>query len=112
MSGGYPLNPGPYPAQPGGLSKDKCISAEGLSEVLCFAFRTDNTGPPETVQVKFSLNPNSFLCVVLSFCFLCVNIKASGAFSVATSSMTMEIMGVKRILLAGITALHSCMHVK
>lgn len=52
MSGGYPLNPGPYPAQPGGLSKDKCISAEGLSEVLCFAFRTDNTGPPETVQVK------------------------------------------------------------
>ncbi|CAG5115517.1 unnamed protein product [Candidula unifasciata] len=50
VKGGYPLNPGPYPAQPIGLAKDKCISAPGLSEVLCFAFRTDNTGPPVTVE--------------------------------------------------------------
>uniref|UniRef100_A0A0B7AAX7 Glycoside hydrolase family 38 N-terminal domain-containing protein n=1 Tax=Arion vulgaris TaxID=1028688 RepID=A0A0B7AAX7_9EUPU len=49
VKGGYPLNPGPNPANPIGLAKDKCISANGLSEVLCFAFRTDNTGPPVTV---------------------------------------------------------------
>ncbi|KAK6980368.1 hypothetical protein BgiMline_021379 [Biomphalaria glabrata] len=50
IKGGYPLNPGPNPAQPGGLSRDKCVIADGLSEILCFAFRTDNTGPPVTIQ--------------------------------------------------------------
>uniref|UniRef100_A0A2C9LDB6 Glycoside hydrolase family 38 N-terminal domain-containing protein n=1 Tax=Biomphalaria glabrata TaxID=6526 RepID=A0A2C9LDB6_BIOGL len=50
IKGGYPLNPGPNPAQPGGLSRDKCVIADGLSEILCFAFRTDNTGPPITIQ--------------------------------------------------------------
>ncbi|XP_005101661.1 uncharacterized protein LOC101864074 isoform X2 [Aplysia californica] len=48
--GGYPLNPGPDPAHPGGLATDKCHSMEGLDEVLCFAFRTDNTGPPVDIE--------------------------------------------------------------
>ncbi|XP_059146397.1 uncharacterized protein LOC131933931 [Physella acuta] len=50
VKGGYPLNPGPDPAHPGGLARDKCIVADGLDEVLCFAFRTDNTGPPLQIQ--------------------------------------------------------------
>ncbi|XP_055897527.1 uncharacterized protein LOC106076569 [Biomphalaria glabrata] len=50
IKGGYPLNPGPDPAHPRGLAKEKCIIAAGLSEALCFAFRTDNTGPPVDIQ--------------------------------------------------------------
>ncbi|XP_059146377.1 uncharacterized protein LOC131933885 [Physella acuta] len=50
VKGGYPLNPGPDPAHPRGLAKDKCIIVDGLEEVLCFAFRTDNTGPPVEIQ--------------------------------------------------------------
>ncbi|KAH9512453.1 hypothetical protein Btru_039624 [Bulinus truncatus] len=50
IKGGYPLNPGPDPAHPRGLAKDKCIITDGLDEVLCFAFRTDNTGPPVNIQ--------------------------------------------------------------
>ena len=50
VKGGYPLNPGVDPAHPRGLAKDKCHSVDGLDEVLCFAFRTDNTGPPVNVQ--------------------------------------------------------------
>jgi hypothetical protein len=47
--GGYPDNPGPDPAHPGGLSPKDCVVVDGLSEALCFAFRTDNSGPPESV---------------------------------------------------------------
>ncbi|KAK3598273.1 hypothetical protein CHS0354_022590 [Potamilus streckersoni] len=48
--GGYPLNPGPNPANPGGLSRDDCVTVQGFSKALCFAFRTDNSGPPESVE--------------------------------------------------------------
>ncbi|GFR92054.1 coiled-coil domain-containing protein 90B, mitochondrial [Elysia marginata] len=48
--GGYPINPGPNPADPKGLARGKCVITSGLDEALCFAFRTDNTGPPESIQ--------------------------------------------------------------
>ncbi|CAH1791040.1 unnamed protein product [Owenia fusiformis] len=48
--GGYPMNPGPNPANPGGLSKKDCHIIPNFKHVLCFAFRTDNSGPPESVQ--------------------------------------------------------------
>ncbi|XP_074654349.1 uncharacterized protein LOC141908277 [Tubulanus polymorphus] len=47
--GGYPNNPGPYPAAPSGLSVDDCHWVDGFPEALCFAFRTDNSGPPGSV---------------------------------------------------------------
>ncbi|XP_041367668.1 uncharacterized protein LOC121382209 [Gigantopelta aegis] len=51
---GYPNNPGSDPAHPEGLSKENCITFPGLTHALCFAFRTDNTGPPESVQEVLS----------------------------------------------------------
>ncbi|XP_041370965.1 uncharacterized protein LOC121384574 isoform X2 [Gigantopelta aegis] len=48
--GGYPENPGPTPGDPHGLSKKNCLIIEGFSQVLCFAFRSDNSGPPLSVQ--------------------------------------------------------------
>lgn len=48
--GGYPNNPGPTPSQPGGLSRKDCAVVEGFKEALCFAFRTDNSGPPENME--------------------------------------------------------------
>ncbi|XP_076436514.1 uncharacterized protein LOC143276017 [Babylonia areolata] len=51
--GGYPDNPGTYPAKPGGLSWSDCLFAPDVAtfpEVLCFAFRTDNSGPPESIS--------------------------------------------------------------
>ena len=50
--GGYPNNPGPNPKNPGGISSDDCTMVDGLDEALCFAFRTDNTGPPENIQAR------------------------------------------------------------
>ncbi|XP_071155642.1 uncharacterized protein [Mytilus edulis] len=49
-AGGYPLNPGPDPAHPGGLSRKDCVVVENVTEALCFAFRTDNSGPPENIE--------------------------------------------------------------
>ena len=49
--GGYPDNPGPDPKHPGGISRKDCTIVSGLRDVLCFAFRTDNSGPPENIQV-------------------------------------------------------------
>ncbi|ESO12098.1 hypothetical protein HELRODRAFT_158522 [Helobdella robusta] len=49
--GGYPNNPGPTPIDPRGLSRNDCIVLEGFKHALCFVFRTDNSGPPENVQV-------------------------------------------------------------
>eukprot|EP01060_Flectonema_neradi_P029461 TRINITY_DN4083_c0_g1_i1.p1 TRINITY_DN4083_c0_g1~~TRINITY_DN4083_c0_g1_i1.p1 ORF type:complete len:882 (+),score=208.03 TRINITY_DN4083_c0_g1_i1:95-2647(+) len=49
-AGGYPNDPGPSPQQCGGLCRDDCMIAEGFDEALCFAFRTDNSGPPPSVQ--------------------------------------------------------------
>ncbi|XP_071104844.1 uncharacterized protein [Haliotis cracherodii] len=51
---GYPQNPGPNPANPGGLSADNCVIFPGLADAMCFAFRTDNSGPPETVKEVLS----------------------------------------------------------
>ena len=64
FSGGYPANPGVFPVKPGGLSVADCLFAKDVSafpETLCFAFRADNSGPPETVTV-------SSLRCFLSFC--------------------------------------------
>ena len=55
MAGGYPENPGPDPAHPGGLSVDNCVTIEGFSKALCFAFRTDNSGPPLHISVSICL---------------------------------------------------------
>lgn len=46
---GYPLNAGPNPVDPGGLAAPCCVSHPDSAAVLCFAFRTDNSGPPESV---------------------------------------------------------------
>jgi len=51
LSGGYPDNPGPSPNQPEGLSKEDCVTFPGFDTALCFAFRSDNQGPPADVQV-------------------------------------------------------------
>ena len=51
FSGGYPNDPGSIPADPKGLSRSDCSFVPGFNEALCFVFRSDNTGPPESVQV-------------------------------------------------------------
>ncbi|XP_060574860.1 uncharacterized protein LOC132732460, partial [Ruditapes philippinarum] len=43
---GYPNQYGPAPMKPGGLSKNDCAIVPGLNHALCFAFRSDNDGPP------------------------------------------------------------------
>eukprot|EP00054_Salpingoeca_dolichothecata_P017102 m.101784 g.101784 ORF g.101784 m.101784 type:complete len:854 (-) comp22306_c0_seq1:77-2638(-) len=43
---GYPNNPGNTNANPGGLARPNCITTPGFNQALCFAFRTDNSGPP------------------------------------------------------------------
>lgn len=48
--GGYPDNPGPNPKTPGGLSRKDCVVIPGFEDALCFAFRTDNSGPPMDIQ--------------------------------------------------------------
>ncbi|KAJ8311290.1 hypothetical protein KUTeg_011157 [Tegillarca granosa] len=48
--GGYPDDPGPDPSHPRGLSWNDCATFPGLSHALCFAFRTDNSGPPKSLQ--------------------------------------------------------------
>ncbi|WAR11643.1 hypothetical protein MAR_025823 [Mya arenaria] len=45
--GGYPAGYGPSPFRPGGLSRKDCAVVKGLSHALCFAFRSDNQGPPQ-----------------------------------------------------------------
>lgn len=47
--GGYPANPGANPRNPGGISRDDCAVFPGFSHALCFAFRTDNSGPPQSL---------------------------------------------------------------
>ena len=51
---GYPNNPGPDPLNPGGLGADSCVVFSGLKHTLCWAFRTDNSGPPESVDEVLS----------------------------------------------------------
>ena len=51
IAGGYPNNAGPDPANPGGLSRGDCVVIDNFTDALCFAFRTDNSGPPQSVEV-------------------------------------------------------------
>ena len=51
---GYPDNVGPSPTQPGGLGAPYCVSHPASAATLCFAFRTDNSGPPESVAEVLS----------------------------------------------------------
>lgn len=46
---GYPLNPGSSPTDPGGMGAPYCVEHPASPAVLCWAFRTDNSGPPESV---------------------------------------------------------------
>uniref|UniRef100_A0A1I8H8Q3 CBM6 domain-containing protein n=2 Tax=Macrostomum lignano TaxID=282301 RepID=A0A1I8H8Q3_9PLAT len=46
IPGGYPGNPGPDPNHPGGLDFSNCLQAPGTTEIQCWAFRSDNSGPP------------------------------------------------------------------
>lgn len=43
---GYPNQYGSAPWMPGGLSRKDCAIVPGLDTALCFAFRSDNAGPP------------------------------------------------------------------
>ncbi|KAH3812032.1 hypothetical protein DPMN_140453, partial [Dreissena polymorpha] len=47
---GYPNGYGPTPLFPGGLSRKDCAIVDGLEHALCFAFRSDNQGPPMDYQ--------------------------------------------------------------
>eukprot|EP00756_Hemistasia_phaeocysticola_P027509 Hpha_TRINITY_DN16121_c1_g8::TRINITY_DN16121_c1_g8_i1::g.4195::m.4195 len=49
-AGGYPSDPGPDAEHCEGLCRNDCMMADGFDEALCFAFRTDNSGPPESLQ--------------------------------------------------------------
>lgn len=49
-AGGYPDVPGVSPDLPGGLSRGDCVVIPGFAEALCWAFRTDNSGPPMSVS--------------------------------------------------------------
>ncbi|CAD5114874.1 DgyrCDS3907 [Dimorphilus gyrociliatus] len=69
--GGYPNNPGPNPANPGGLSREDCVVIPNFPEALCFAFRTDNSGPP--INIIEILNYYEILRVQ----FPSANLKAS-----------------------------------
>ena len=43
---GYPNNPGPDPVNCGGMCRSSCVTFAGFGHALCWAFRTDNSGPP------------------------------------------------------------------
>ena len=49
--GGYPNGYGNAPWLPGGESRKDCAIVPGLDSALCFAFRSDNTGPPKSFSV-------------------------------------------------------------
>ena len=46
----YPWPPGPDPLHPGGLGVPSCVVLEGLRHAMCWVFRVDNAGPPESVE--------------------------------------------------------------
>lgn len=50
---GYPNNPGPDPANCGGMCASSCVTFPGLTHALCWAFRTDNSGPPIDMDEVF-----------------------------------------------------------
>ena len=43
---GYPNNPGSDPVNCGGMCRSSCVTFPNLTHALCWAFRTDNSGPP------------------------------------------------------------------
>ena len=50
--GGYPLDPGPSTSDCGGICRKDCTMTPGFDEALCFAFRTDNSGPPTSIDMN------------------------------------------------------------
>uniref|UniRef100_A0A6B2KYD0 Glycoside hydrolase family 38 N-terminal domain-containing protein n=1 Tax=Arcella intermedia TaxID=1963864 RepID=A0A6B2KYD0_9EUKA len=46
---GYPNVPG-NPSNPGGLGADSCVTYPNFPHALCWSFRTDNNGPPESID--------------------------------------------------------------
>jgi len=46
----YPWPPGPDPLHPGGLGIPSCVTLKGLRHAMCWVFRVDNSGPPESVE--------------------------------------------------------------
>lgn len=50
---GYPNNPGSSADSPGGISRADCVTVEGFNQALCWAFRTDNSGPPMSIDEVF-----------------------------------------------------------
>ena len=46
----YPWPPGPDPLNPGGLGVPSCVVVRGLKHAMCWVFRVDNDGPPESVE--------------------------------------------------------------
>ena len=50
---GYPNNPGPDPANCGGMCRSSCVTHPATTHALCWAFRTDNSGPPESTDEVF-----------------------------------------------------------
>ena len=50
----YPWPPGPDPLHPGGLGAPSCVVVPGLRHAMCWVFRVDNAGPPESVEEVLS----------------------------------------------------------
>ena len=50
----YPWPPGPDPLHPGGLGVPSCVTLPGLRHAMCWVFRIDNAGPPESVEEVLS----------------------------------------------------------
>ena len=50
----YPWPPGPDPVHPGGLGVPSCVTFPGLRHAMCWVFRIDNAGPPESVEEVLS----------------------------------------------------------
>ena len=58
---GYPNQYGSAPWMPRGLSRKDCAIVPGLDTALCFAFRSDNAGPPSNFTVKLFVD----VCLVV-----------------------------------------------
>eukprot|EP00760_Papus_ankaliazontas_P015280 PhM_4_TR16443/c0_g1_i1/m.69357 len=59
---GYPNRPG-NTTSPGGLSRGNCVTLTGFDEVMCWAFRDDNDGPPvdlDEIQGNFDVAQHMF----------------------------------------------------
>jgi hypothetical protein len=47
---GYPAQWGPDPVHCGGMCRSSCVVVDGLAHAMCWAFRLDNSGPPESAD--------------------------------------------------------------